>query len=87
MSIPKEKTILLKIKEILKKYRPLTAYLTVHEISELVYSYEDPGYIGELSEGRVSGAVAIVQESDGSFKMYEGLPEGPIVGEAETEEK
>jgi hypothetical protein len=44
MSIPKEKTILLKIKEILKRHISTTD--AIIQIYELVKDYEDPGYIG-----------------------------------------
>lgn len=60
MSIPKEKTILLKIKEIVKDKESLHQdhIEALNKIEALVDSYVDPGYIG-----------------------------GPIVGEAEGEEK
>jgi hypothetical protein len=45
MSIPKEKTILLKIKEIIND-RTIDNTLRVGQINNLVRGYEDPGYIG-----------------------------------------
>jgi hypothetical protein len=44
MSIPKEKTILLKIKEILKN--DCAPVIKFKMITQLVEAYEDPGYIG-----------------------------------------
>ncbi len=44
MSIPKEKTILFKIKEIVD--RTIDNTLRVGQINNLVRDYEDPGYIG-----------------------------------------
>jgi hypothetical protein len=45
MSIPKEKTILIKIKEIVDtKY--VASSTKVRQIKKLVDSYQDPGYIG-----------------------------------------
>lgn len=44
MSIPKEKTILLKIKEIVNTDQ--LPDVALNKIKELTDSYEDPGYIG-----------------------------------------
>jgi hypothetical protein len=55
MSIPKEKTILLKIKEIMETRHPgglLEAWI---EIQKLIDSYEDPGYIGGPIVGEAEG--------------------------------
>jgi hypothetical protein len=45
MSIPKDKTILLKIKEIIAE-KGQTADIALMRICALVEAYEDPGYIG-----------------------------------------
>jgi hypothetical protein len=63
MSIPKEKTILLKIKEIMDNYKPLTAYAVLREIKDLTDSYEDRGYIGGPIVGEAEG---------GSYKIEPG---------------
>jgi hypothetical protein len=59
MSIPKEKTILLKIKEIVDRVRYSsisTNYIkAVSEIQELIDSYEDRGYIGGPVVGEAEG--------------------------------
>jgi hypothetical protein len=64
MSIPKEKTILLKIKEIQDKpYKKGYNYAKDwYEINELVRNYSDPGYIGGPIVGESEGEESTIHD-------------------------
>lgn len=72
MSIPKEKTILLKIKEIVesKPSSDIERVDVINEIKKLIDSYEDPGYIGGLREMKLYGIYSGCKFEGGGCGKY-----------------